>query len=262
MCVDLSERVLSVKARKNWNRFAENYQLFRQESGTYNELVEIPAMLSLIDDVKDKKVLDAGCGYGYYSILLAKKGADVTGIDISEKMIDLAQKNAAESQVKCEFHVCDMQDLSMFNSNVFDLTISSIVIGNLDDLGNAFSEVSRVLKSKGIFIFSETHPILGATVDGWEKDSECNVFHANIDNYFERSIKNDKFGTRNGILIETNSRHRTIQDYFDALISSGFIVERLVEPEPIDNGKYLDIERYRKAKRIPIFIFFKARKMG
>lgn len=253
----MSDRILTEKAREDWNRFAENYQAFREEGRTYNELVEVPAMLSLIGDAEGKRVLDAGCGSGYYSILLAKRGATVTGIDISEKMIELAKKNAVKASVKCQFFVCDMQDLTMFNSSTFDLVASSIVVGYLDDLSKAFSEVFRVLKPRGIFTFSENHPILKGW---WEKDHKGRRLHWNIDNYFERSIKTYKWGTQNQV-IETSSRHRTVQDYFDALISAGFLVERLVEPEPINKAKLLNKERYERAKRIPYFILFKARKV-
>ena len=58
----------------------------------------------------------------------------------------------------------------------------------------------------------------------------------------------------------TSSRHRTMQDYFDALLSAGFVVDRLVEPEPIDKGRSLNVRKYESAKRIPYFILFKARK--
>ena len=230
------------------------------EKGTYNEIVEVPAMLGLIGDVKGKTVLDTGCGPGFYSILLAKRHAKVTGIDISEEMIRLAKKNAQLASADCKFFVGDMQDLFMLESNMFDLVTSSIVVGYVDDLRKAFSEVHRVLKAQGVFTFSENHPILTARAEGWEKDGEGRRLHWNIDNYFERSIVVDKWGTRDERILETSSRHRIIQDYFDVLVSTGFVVERLVEPEPIEKGKMLNLQRYERAKRIPVFILFRARK--
>jgi 2-polyprenyl-3-methyl-5-hydroxy-6-metoxy-1,4-benzoquinol methylase len=253
----LSERILTDNVRRDWNCLAESYQIFREESGTYNDLVEVPAMLDLIGDIKGKRVLDAGCGHGYYSLLLAKKGAIVTGIDISEKNIELAKKNASNTSVNCQFLVCDMQDLSIFDSDTFDLVTSSIVVGYLDDLKKAFLEVFRVLKPQGIFSFSENHPMLKGE---WEKDREGRRLHWNLDNYFERSIIIAKWKTQNGGIIETRSQHRTVQDYFDALLSAGFTIERLVEPEPIDAGTLPKKHRYERAKRIPYFILFKARK--
>jgi ubiquinone/menaquinone biosynthesis C-methylase UbiE len=256
----LADLRLTEKARKDWNHLARDYQAFREEQGTYNELVEVPAMLELIGDVKGKRVLDAGCGFGYYSILLAKSGATVTGIDISERMIELAKNNAREASIKCQFFVCDMQNLSMFAKNTFDMVVSSVVVGDLDFPEKAFSEVYRVLKHNGTFAFSENHPLLKGS---WEKDSGGKRLHWNIDNYFDRSVRTTQWKTETGKIIETSSRHRTVQDYFDALTASGFLVERLVEPEPTDKtplDNLASTEHYSKAKRIPIFILFKARK--
>ena len=256
----MADTKLTEKARKDWNRLARDYQAFRKERGTYNELVEVPAMLELMGDVKGKTVLDAGCGFGYYSILLAKSGAIVTGIDISENMIDLAKNNAREASVKCQFFVCDLQDLSIFAKNTFDVVVSSIVVGDLDFLGDAFSEVYRVLKRNGTFAFSENHPLLKGS---WEKDGGGKRLHWNIDNYFDRSVRTIQWKTQDDKIIETSSRHRTVQDYFDALTKSGFLVERLVEPQPTDKtplNNLASTEHYSRAKRIPIFILFKARK--
>ena len=255
-------RFLSERAKEDWNLLAEHYDAFRKEKGTYNEIVEIPAMLELIGDVDGKTVLDAGCGSGYYSISLAKQGAKVTGIDISEKMIFLAKNNAKLLSADCKLFVGDIQDLSLFESNTFDLVTSSIVVGYVDDLEKAFSEVHRVLKTNGILTFSENHPILTSREEGWERDEEGKKLHFKIDNYYSRSIVVDEWNTANGGNILTRSRHRTVQDYFDALVSTGFVVERVVEPEPIEEGRRLNPRRFESAMRIPYFILFRALKVS
>ena len=204
----LSERTLTEEARRVWNRLAANYKVFRDKPGTFNEIVEIPAMLDLIGDIKGKKVLDAGCGHGSYSLILAKKGAIVTGIDLSEKNIELAKRNASKHSVECQFVVCDMQDLSIFSSETFDLVTSSIVVGYLDNLKKAFLEVFRVLKPQGIFTFSENHPILKGE---WEKNREGRRLHWNLDKYFERSIIIDKWSKekrRRGIINNKDCKRR------------------------------------------------------
>jgi len=112
-------------------------------------------------------------------------------------------------------------------------------------------------KAGGAFTFSENHPIL---MGWWERDKEGRRVHWNIDNYFGRSVRTNRWQTRDGDILETTSRLWIIQDYFDALVSTGFVVERLVEPEPIEEDRQLNRERYERAKRIPYFILFKASK--
>lgn len=151
-----------------------------------------------------------------------------------------------------------MQDLSTFNSDSFDLVTSRLAVGALDDIRKAFSEVFGVLKDQGTFTFSETHPV--AEKGHWERDSRDLKLHRNFDDYFDRSVVSATWYTKDGEVVEISYRHRTLQDYFDALTSVGFVVERLVEPEPIDKRRALNIEVYENAKRIPYFILFKARK--
>ncbi len=121
----------------------------------------------------------------------------------------------------------------------------------------AFLEVFRVLKPLAIFTFSEKHSICKGE---WKKNSDGRRLHWNLDNYFERPIIVDKWRIDSGGIIETRSQHRTVQDYFDALTSSGFIFERLVEPEPVESGTLPNMNCYERAKHIPYFILFKARK--
>src|SRR3990167_9283383 len=77
---------ISARAYHNW-RTIENPQ-----GWFYNELLEMPATLELLGDVKGKKILDFGCGTGIYAKLLTKKGAIVKGFDISEEMLKIAKQ--------------------------------------------------------------------------------------------------------------------------------------------------------------------------
>ena len=101
-------------AKAQCERTAKEYYAFRKKGGTANDLIEIPAMKKLLGDVNNKKILDAGCGFGFYSIYCAVMGGIVTAVDISETMVDLAKQEAAIAGVEIEFVVKDVTDLSDF----------------------------------------------------------------------------------------------------------------------------------------------------
>ena len=104
--------------------------------------------LGLMDDLgisSGSRVLDLGCGPGLFSILLAKKGAIVTGVDYSAAMVNTARNNAAEEGVSCEFIKMDAQDLA-FGDCEFDAVVSRSVIWALERPRECYREVLRVLK--------------------------------------------------------------------------------------------------------------------
>ncbi|MBR5866445.1 MAG: methyltransferase domain-containing protein, partial [Spirochaetaceae bacterium] len=75
--------------------FSEEYDKMRKEKKGYNanDLIEIPNFRSMIPNVKNKKILDLGCGYGETDKYLKELGATyVLGIDLSKHMIDIANK--------------------------------------------------------------------------------------------------------------------------------------------------------------------------
>ena len=82
-----------------YNKFGQAYHDSRkQDHGRlFNEYLDMPATFSLLPELKGKNVLDAGCGSGIYSRLLAQSGASVRGIDISDKMIGIAKKETVKT---------------------------------------------------------------------------------------------------------------------------------------------------------------------
>lgn len=97
------------------------------------------------------KVLDVGCGAGYFSILLAKEGHSVKGVDITGKMIEAAVILAREEKADCDFYKMDAMDLD-FQDGSFDLVISRNLTWTLTDPERAYREWLRVLKQSGHLI--------------------------------------------------------------------------------------------------------------
>jgi ubiquinone/menaquinone biosynthesis C-methylase UbiE len=102
-----------------------------------------------------RRVLEYGCGSGSYAFKLARSGAQVLGIDISETGIDHARSRAKEEGLEgsTEFRVMDAMDLDL-PANEFDLVCGSGILHHLD-LDRALREVSRVLRPDGAAVFEE-----------------------------------------------------------------------------------------------------------
>ena len=96
-------------------------------------------------------ILDIGCGAGFFSILLAEKGHNVTGIDLTESMIEEARKLGQETGSAASFLVMDAERLA-FADNMFDAVVSRNVTWNLPHPEQAYAEWLRVLKPGGILL--------------------------------------------------------------------------------------------------------------
>lgn len=97
------------------------------------------------------KILDVGCGSGFFSILLGKQGHEVTGIDLTPDMIEKSRELAKEEQIDCRFEIMDAENLN-FPDETFDVVISRNLTWTLPDAGHAYEEWCRVLKKGGILL--------------------------------------------------------------------------------------------------------------
>jgi SAM-dependent methyltransferase len=137
-------KVFNEHTRVGLSRF---YRLGGARGTFYKNLVK--------NNCRGKRILEYGCGPGGYSFSLAKSGAKVVGIDISEVAVKQARDTARMENVEgsIEFLVMDAENL-MFKDNYFDIVCGTGVLHHLD-VGRAFSEISRVLKPGGKAIFLE-----------------------------------------------------------------------------------------------------------
>jgi ubiquinone/menaquinone biosynthesis C-methylase UbiE len=235
-----------------YNKFADEYNLKRKSSGKsfYNDFIEIPAISGLLKDlVPGKKVLDLGCGTGIFTKVIHDWGGDVIGIDISESMIKIARNEYPD----IKFFTLDAEKTN-FPDEEFDVVSSSLMIHYLDDLLILFKEVNRILKLNGFFIFSFHHPANEA-IEKIELNGETkNIFN---DYYSLKDYRWRMFQNR----MELISYHHTFEDISTALSSSGFLIERILEPKPIEEGKEFDIKDFEYTSRTPTFCVIKAIKI-
>lgn len=174
--------------------------------------------LDLLGDVKGKKILHLQCHFGQDSISLARMGAKVIGIDLSDKAIETAKHTAQSLGVDAEFICCNIYDLLQFLDDQFDIVFTSYgVIGWLPDLDKWAGIVSRYLKPSGTFIFVEFHPLV------WTFDTD---FQKIAYNYFnvETIVETETGSYTDGdktVTYETMSWNHNTGEVLNSLIGSG-----------------------------------------
>ncbi|MFQ6020594.1 MAG: class I SAM-dependent methyltransferase [Candidatus Aenigmatarchaeota archaeon] len=242
-----------ISLKKSWEKISEIYQ----KEFYYNVWPKMDAdEIMLLKNIKNKRILDIGCGGGQESIILAKKGAIVTGIDFSKKQIEFAKKLAKKEKVKVNFLIKNIERLDMFPKNSFDIVYSSYALQYIENLKRVFKEVYKILKPKGIFILALDHPIFLS--GNWMKYKGKKCFL--IGNYFKRGKRYWKWEFKGGkIKVPFYCFHRTIQDFFDLFLNNGFVIENFIEPEVVKKSKKeVEPYTYKKMKKIPYKIIFKA----
>ena len=257
--IDLSDQSVA------WNENSEMWINAHSEnlSGDPNRKYIIdPALWHLLGDVDKLAVLDAGCGNGYLTRVLASKGAKATGIDFSGPFIEYCKKVESEKKLGCDFFKGSLTEMSMFESQSFDVVVSNIVMVDVLDYKMAFNEIARVLKDDGRFIWSNVHPVFGRSCTAGDfkfpRDSRRNEerYIKLIGRYFETGGElTSWFGTPTWQFI------RTLEDYSKALKEAGFVISEIVEPQPSieDIQKHPDYLAF-DADRWPHFIIFECLK--
>jgi len=220
-------------------------------------LIEVPYILELIGDVRGKRVLDAGCGGGFYSLLLSEKGAKVLGIDGSEEMIKIAKEKASRKMLDAKFMVGDVSDLKI-EDGAFDLVLSTLVLMDVKELDKAISELVRVTRNEGEILISVQHPIL--TAGDWERESGQKLFRK-LDNYFMERELEAVWENEKKERVSFKYYHRSLQAYTQPFLERGCVLTHLIEPHPHEAYKILNPREYEDTRRIPHFVLFKFRKM-
>jgi 2-polyprenyl-3-methyl-5-hydroxy-6-metoxy-1,4-benzoquinol methylase len=143
------------ETRDLWNRVADDWQIQVGEDGDGNRILNSdPVLWAFAGDVNGLTVLDAGCGTGYLSKKLHDRGARVTGIDFSERMIEIARAHNPD----IDFRVDSCAELRTLTDASFDLVIANYVLMDTPDLQGTLHAFHRVLKTNGMAVLVFSHP--------------------------------------------------------------------------------------------------------
>ncbi|MHA2141590.1 MAG: class I SAM-dependent methyltransferase [Candidatus Thorarchaeota archaeon] len=245
-----------------WEANSQAYADLIDQKGTpHHQHILNPCVEQLIGDVKGKMLLDAGCGEGYLSRFYAQKGAIVTGVDISERLVEICRSQPSDN---LKFHIGSICNLDFIADNTYDIVLCNLVLLNVPCLKEALNEFSRVIKPGGALVFSIVHPTFNFYGPGkWEmseKDSNTKRrkgLFFKIDQYFDEKEYLRFWKTRSGEKFPQpiSFFHRMLSTYIQALVESGFIVSQIEEPQPIVDDDFFERER-----RIPFFLVIKAKK--
>lgn len=218
--------------------------------------LERPATLGFIGNIKNKNVLDLGCGAGEFSRTMSNLGANVTGVDISPNCIDLAKKLVPD----CSFFTLSGDNLTRFNDNQFDLVVMLMVFVNIKDaqtFKKIFSEASRVLKPSGQLIFNIIHPL---SIKNHE-DAVWKTLLPSKGNYlssgFEYSLETPLIGNKS--TIKFTNCHWSLEDISDELEKNNFVIEKIESPVPKNKPPKGLSGFYKALKTQPRFMFIKCK---
>lgn len=193
----------------------------------YHDFV-VPAMLVAAGDVGRWRVCDLACGQGVVSRALARRGASVVGVDLSEKLLDIARRYEREEPLGVSYLLDDAQKLGGLESAVFDGVVCNMALMDIPDLTACLGSVARILRPAGWFVFSITHPcFLPPNSPRWIHDEDGNI-SLKVSGYFAEGFW--RSSNPDGIRGKVGSHHRTLSTYINALAHAGLSIEHLDEP--------------------------------
>jgi SAM-dependent methyltransferase len=197
-------------------------QLPRQVDGP-DAAPEWPALRALLGDLNGRRVLDLGCGFGWFCRWARAQGAAAAlGIDLSERMLERARATTADAAI--EYRRADMDRLDLPAAS-FDLGYSSLALHYIERLDVLLATLHRALRPGGSLVFSVEHPIYTAPSNpNWTASGTWP-----LDHYLEEGPRSTDWLAK-GVI----KQHRTVASYLNMLIQAGFALKHVEEWGPTE----------------------------
>ena len=203
-------------------------------------------LLELVGNVSGRRVLDLACGHGRLSRELARRGAAVLGVDLSNALLDKARAVEAADRLGIDYVHLDAASPEALAGQTFDVVVSHFGLSDIDDLDGTLATVARVLRTGGLFVFSILHPCF----PGWGEDAPSS-WPPEAGYYAEGWWLASNTGFRGKV----GANHRTLATYLNALIEHNLAIDRVTEPQP--TGEWV---RSKPGPMRPVFLVVRSRR--
>ncbi|KAF1296811.1 SAM-dependent methyltransferase [Enterococcus sp. JM4C] len=230
----------------------------------------------MLPNIKGKRVLDLGCGYGWHCRYALEKGAaKVVGIDVSARMLAKAKelteqsinagieqktgqdraRKASVNRGVIDYRLMKMEEIDkLAELETFDCVISSLALHYVASFEEIVQKVHRLLSEQGYFVFSVEHPIFTAEgTEEWLYDEAGEIIAWPVDDYFDEGLRKTNF-----LGSVVTKYHRTLTSYVNDLLHNGFELVELVEATP--DPSMLDLPGMKEELRRPMMLLLSARK--
>lgn len=258
---------------RHWNANAPDWtRAVRAGWDVYREYVNNPAFFGMLPDLAALRVLDVGCGEGTNTRKFADLGAKLVGVDISEAMIAAAREHEADEPRGIEYHLTSGSDLSGFADASFDAVLSTMAMMDMPDHAGCMREVARVLAPGGLLQFSITHPCTMTRLWEWVHDEQGRRRGVLVGDYFslgpstrEGDVDEFFFGAAPAAEKATARPFRiprffrTLSEYVNTLIETGFRIDRIEEPRAGDEAT-ARCPNVADTRLVPYFLVFQCRR--
>lgn len=199
-------------------------------TNTTSQDMILSSLFELLGDIQGQHICDLACGQGHISRLMAQKGANVTGIDLSEKLVEIAKRDEATEPLGIVYHVDDAESLVRLNNAYFDAIVCNLALMDIEHLSATLQSVWRVLKLGGRFFFTLTHPCFQSPHASWI-DGPHGQASREIKSYFVEGFWQSTYP--HGVRGQVGAYHRKLSTYIQGVIDAGFQISAVKEPQTI-----------------------------
>mmetsp|Transcript_13358 Transcript_13358/g.20291 ORF Transcript_13358/g.20291 Transcript_13358/m.20291 type:complete len:1097 (+) Transcript_13358:24-3314(+) len=280
---------------KLYNKQSSNWK--RTEKKCLSDFTGRPHIFEMCEGLglRDKWVLDVGCGEGFPARTLTGLGASkVIGVDVSEKMVDLANSIAVEEEIchKQRFFAgsaTKLRDVLEDNyseipilpglaglKEPFDVAVAIFLFNYLStqDTAKCMEQVHSLLRPGGHFIFSVPHPMMAflhqssnASSDPAQNETPTFSFEriscgGSKQHYFSLRDMELKgvIKTIEGVPLNVRMRFKTLHDYFELLMQIGFQIIEVREASVTEEHMKLNPKFFKSVEDQPLHLIFKVQK--